>query len=154
MNFQEDQESNSSVPNNQKEILRFLSKLQAKWYWLVLSIITCLVLAFFFARYKSPMYSISAKVLVNDEKKGAGIIGGAEALDLGGLLGTKSTVDNEAEILRTRYLMEQVVTDMNLNVTYYREAKIRGFQLYRSPFFVKIIQANDTIRPTHVNLNF
>lgn len=137
------------------DLKQILSRILANWYWIALSVLICLVFSNLYVRYKTPNYKISARVLVNDEKKGAGLSGGGELLgDLGGILGTKSTVDNEAEILKTRYLMEQVVKDMDLNITYYRKGTLKKVELYESPFKVKVIKGVDTIRATDVAVNF
>ena len=137
------------------DLKQILSRILANWYWIALSVLICLACANLYVRYKTPNYKISARVLVNDEKKGAGLSGGGDLLgDLGGLLGTKSTVDNEAEILKTRYLMEQVVKDMNLNITYYRKGTLKKVELYESPYQVKVVAAADTIKATDVEVSF
>jgi tyrosine-protein kinase Etk/Wzc len=137
------------------DLKQILSRILANWYWIALSVLVCLACANLYMRYKTPNYKISARVLVNDEKKGAGLSGGGDLLgDLGGLLGTKSTVDNEAEILKTRYLMEQVVKDMNLNITYYRKGTLKKVELYESPYQVKVVAAADTIKATDVEVSF
>jgi tyrosine-protein kinase Etk/Wzc len=137
------------------DLKQILSRILANWYWIAASVLICLVFSNLYVRYKTPNYKISARVLVNDEKKGAGLSGGGDLLaDLGGVLGTKSTVDNEAEILKTRYLMEQVVKDMDLNITYYRKGRVKKVELYESPYKVKIIKSVDTIRATDVAINF
>lgn len=150
--------SNDKTAQNDLEgldVKQILARVLANWYWIAISVIICLALAHLFARYKTPNYKISARVLVNDEKKGSGISGGGDLLgDIGGLLGTKSTVDNEAEILKTRYLMEQVVKDMDLNITYYRKGAIKSVELYKSPYQVKVITAVDTIKATNVEVDF
>ncbi|RQO75492.1 capsular biosynthesis protein [Pedobacter sp. KBW06] len=137
------------------DLKQILSRVLANWYWIALSVLVCLACANLYVRYKTPNYKISARVLVNDEKKGAGLSGGGDLLgDLGGILGTKSTVDNEAEILKTRYLMEQVVKDMNLNITYYRKGTLKKVELYESPYQVKVVAAADTIKATDVDVSF
>lgn len=137
------------------DLKQILSRVLANWYWIALSVLICLACANLYVRYKTPNYKISARVLVNDEKKGAGLSGGGDLLgDLGGILGTKSTVDNEAEILKTRYLMEQVVKDMNLNITYYRKGTLKKVELYESPYQVKVVAAADTIKATDVEVSF
>ncbi len=137
------------------DLKQVLLRVLANWYWIALSVLICLVFSNLYVRYKTPDYKISARVLVNDEKKGAGLSGGGDLLgDLGGILGTKSTVDNEAEILKTRYLMEQVVKDMDLNITYYRKGTVKKVELYESPYKVKIIRSVDTISATDVTVNF
>ncbi|MBB2149792.1 GumC family protein [Pedobacter gandavensis] len=137
------------------DVKQLLLRLLDNWYWIALSVFLCLALSYLYGKYKTPYYKISARVLVNDEKKGSGLSGGGDILgDIGGLLGTKSTVDNEAEILKTRHLMEEVVKDMNLNVTYYRKGAIKNVELYESPYQVKVLAPLDTIKATEVQVSF
>ncbi|PTS95789.1 capsular biosynthesis protein [Pedobacter sp. HMWF019] len=135
------------------DLNRLWTKVSIKWPWLVFSVIACLILSFLYIRYNTPMYKVTARVMVNDDKKGSGMMGASELLgDLGGLLGEKSTVDNEAEIFKTRLLMEQVVNDMNLNVTYFKKGRVRNVELYKSPFKVLLLKPADTIKKTAVEL--
>ncbi|WP_316746785.1 polysaccharide biosynthesis tyrosine autokinase [Pedobacter gandavensis] len=137
------------------DVKQLLLRLLDNWYWIALSVFLCLGLSYLYGKYKTPYYKISARVLVNDEKKGAGLSGGGDTLgDLGGLLGTKSTVDNEAEILKTRNLMEGVVKDMNLNITYYTKGAIKSVEMYESPFQVKVLAPVDTIKSAEVKVSF
>lgn len=130
-----------SPDDNNKAIIEFLNKLLKNWYWLALGAFIGLALAFLYLRYTTPIYQINAKVLVNDEKKGAGA-DNALLGDLAGLMGGKSTVENEVEILKTRTLMEQVVQELNANIIYYRKGNIRDIELYESPFKVSLLQTD------------
>lgn len=150
MNLNNEQHNND---NKGVDYQRLVSHLLVNWYWLLLSLAVCLTLSFLYLKFKNPTFRIYARVLVNDEKKGGGLMAGAGMLgELGGLLGSKSTVDNEAEILKTRYLMEQVVKNMNLNITYFRKSGIKHVELYESPFTVDVITPRDTIVTTNIDV--
>jgi tyrosine-protein kinase Etk/Wzc len=129
-----------------------LNKFVSKWYWFVLSVAFCFGIAYYLAKKQTPIYLIVAKVMIADPKKGAP---SAENQMLGNL-GTNSgtAVENEAEILRTRYLMERVVRDLKLNITYYITGAIRDKELYAAPFIVDIVQPSDTISGAGLKLNF
>ena len=89
-NQTENRVSNKDEPLDIKKII---SRLLYNWYWILFSLIICVTISVLYARYKTPSYKISARVLVNDEKKGSGLMAGSDILgDLGGLLGAKSTV--------------------------------------------------------------
>jgi tyrosine-protein kinase Etk/Wzc len=131
---------------NLKEIF---SKLLDKWIWFVMSVILCLIVAFLYTRYTAPVYQINAKLLVNDDEKGSGL--GKQSgmlMDLGGLLGSKNSVDNEVEILKTRFLMEQVVREMQLNIVYSLKTNLVRRELYQSPIKLNILKGVDTISTT------
>lgn len=133
--------------DDNKAIIEFLNKLLRNWYWLVLGVLVGLAVAFIYLRYSTPIYQINAKILVNDEKKGTGT-DNALLGDLAGMMGAKSTVDNEVEILKTRTLMEQVVQELHANVTYYRKGNIRDVELYESPFKVILVKTDSVFVPT------
>lgn len=132
-----------------------LSKLLDKWLWFVISIFICLLIAFIYTRYTAPLYQINAKLLVNDEEKGGGGMGNkaGSLMDLGGLLGAKNSVDNEAEILKTRFLMEQVVRQMQLNIVYSKKTSLISRELYKPPFKLNILKGVDTIKNTIFEIN-
>ncbi|KRT18046.1 capsular biosynthesis protein [Pedobacter ginsenosidimutans] len=137
-----DEEDNINI----KEIL---NKLIDKWPWFIISIFLCVLIAFFYTKYTSPLYQINAKVLVNDDEKGGGLSGKSSGLmDLGGLIGAKNSVDNEAEILKTRFLMEQVVRQMQLNIVYSKKQNLVSRELYHTPFKLNILKGMDTITTT------
>src|SRR5690349_5168475 len=135
------------LPTDNKElnIKYLLFAMLRRWPWFILSILLCFSGTYLYLRYTTPIYKISARLLINDEKKG-GSAADVDLAGLGGLVSGKSSVDNEVEVLKTRYLMEQVVRSMDLNITYYKKGRIKQDELYKSPFIVKISEAADTIR--------
>lgn len=149
-NFQEN-------PNIEEEesvdLKKIFSKVVEKWPWFFVSIIICLLAAFLYVKFTAPSYQITARVLVNDDEKGGGMAKEAGALmDLGGLLGSKNSVDNEAEILKTRFLMEQVVRKMELNITYSTRENFIKREIYDAPFKLEIINGIDTIKATALDI--
>ncbi|WP_449440039.1 Wzz/FepE/Etk N-terminal domain-containing protein [Pedobacter steynii] len=53
------------------DISKLLPKIIRKWPLILLSVLFCLGLSYLYLRYTTPMFRISARVLVNDEKKEA-----------------------------------------------------------------------------------
>ncbi|WP_316826396.1 polysaccharide biosynthesis tyrosine autokinase [Pedobacter miscanthi] len=147
MNIVQDHEE---VEINFKDIF---NKLLDKWTWFVISIFACLIVAFIYGKYTAPAYQINAKLIVNDDQKGGGMAKQAGALmDLGGLMGSKNSVDNEVEILKTRFLMEQVVREMQLNIVYSKKTNLVSRELYQAPFKINIIKGVDTIVTTKLDI--
>lgn len=129
------------------------NKLTERWYWFLAGTFLCLLIAFLYLKFTPPTYQINAQILVNDEEKGGGLGKQAGALmDLGGLMGAKNSVDNEAEILKTRFLMEQVVRKMQLNIVYLKKIDLVNREQYSAPFKLTILSGNDTIRATKIEV--
>jgi capsular exopolysaccharide synthesis family protein len=131
------------------DLKKIFFKLADHWYWFLLCTIIGLLLAYMYVSYAPPIYYINAKVLVNDQQKDGGLAKQANALmDLGGLMGAQSSVDNEIEVLKTRDLIEEVVRDMKLNVTYGQKSGFISRELYKAPFKLNILNGVDTIQNT------
>ena len=130
-----------------------LSKFAANLHWFVISCFICFLISWYVASIQTPIHLVNAKVLINDPKKGAES-GESQALGVlsGSVMG--SAVENEAEVIRTRYLMETVVKDMKLNITYFHSEGLRDVELYNSPFTVDLVESADTIKPTTFKVNF
>ena len=121
--------------NLQKVIGKFL----AYWPWFVACLILSLAIAFIYLRYSTPIYRVSAKIMVQDDKKGAGLPD-ANVLEGLGISGGKSNVDNELEIMKSRTLMERVVGGLQLNVTYFSAGRIKETEIYSErPFDVQFV---------------
>lgn len=143
----------SNSENENVNLKNIFDKLIDKWYWFLLSVVFFLIVAFLYIRLTPPTYEINARVLVSDDEKGGGLAAKAGALmDLGGLLGSKNSVDNEAEIFKTRFLMEQVVRKMQLNLIYLKKSGFVNREIYNPPFKIEIISSVDTIVKTKIDI--
>jgi tyrosine-protein kinase Etk/Wzc len=142
-----------NIEEDNISVRKIFDTLLDKWHWFVISVIMCALIAFLYTRYTAPTYQISARLLVNDDEKGGGLGKQAGSLmDLGGLLGSSNSVDNEVEILKTRFLMEQVVRDMQLNKVYAERSNLVSRELYKPPFKINILKEVDTIKPTKIEI--
>lgn len=139
---------------NKNEVAQFLRKLVRNWYWVLAGVAAGFAVAALYLRYKMPVYRIRAKILVNDEKKGSGIMGQNSLIDLGSLLNTRNSVDNEAEVLKTRYLMEKTVRATDANILYFKKGTVKDRELFHPPFRIMLLEANDTIRTGRFDLRF
>lgn len=140
---------NSEVHIDLKQII---SKFTDKWKWFVVGISICLVFAYLYTRYTPPMYQVSSRLLINDEAKGGPGAAVAGLMDLSGLMGGSNSVENEIEILKSRFLVEQVVKDMDLNVVYNLKGKIGTREVYQPTFRLHVERSGDTIQYTQLEL--
>lgn len=135
-----------ATQEDNKGLVEFIGSLLSNWYWFALCGFIGLSIAFLKLRYSTPLYKINARVLVTDGQKGNANPGQSSFMgDFNNLFGGVSSVDNEAEILKTRYLMEQVVRKLNAQVKYYLPGNIRDVEIFRPPFHVTLLET-DSLR--------
>ncbi len=127
----------TNVDTNEEESVFDLKKLWAlfylNWYWVVLSVIVCLVGSFLYIRFQAPVYRASMKLLVKDAEKnryGGGSMG--MALDELGMMSNSNGFDNELEILCSTSLSTKVVKNLKLYTTYFLEGTIKNAELYKT----------------------
>ncbi|HTN46496.1 MAG TPA: polysaccharide biosynthesis tyrosine autokinase [Flavipsychrobacter sp.] len=132
-------------------IQKWVGMILSYWPWLIGSVLVTLFIANVYLRYSTPMYHIRAKVLIQDDKKSSGMSEADFLEDLG--LGGKSNVDNEIEIFKSRYLMQRVVRDLQLNIRYFTKGRFKTLEAYEpKPFtFTLLRSANDTFRESYAN---
>jgi capsular exopolysaccharide synthesis family protein len=146
-----------SKSSEEFDIKKITAKILYHWKLYLLSIIAFLALAFIFLKLATPRYTAHAKLLVKDNgNKGSFSSGSQSSLqDFTTLLDVQSNVNNELEILQTRDLLEEVVREMNLDVTYYKGNTFLPVELYnKSPFWVNFIPVSDSITETTLNIDF
>ena len=102
------------------------------WPWFVVCLILCLIGAWGYLRYQTPVYNVNATVLIKQDDKGKGSANSplATMQDLG-MLSMAGNFDNEMEILRSRTLIKKVVNTLGLNIRY---AEPRSFG-YARPLY-------------------
>ncbi len=120
----------------------FLFKCLMYWPWFIVSVIICMTGAWFYLRHTEPVYNISATVLIKDETKGGNVSSAMSELeDLGLFKSSVNNIDNEIEVLRSKSLVKDVVTDLGLYISYYRKGRVRDQELYdNSPIHIQLTE--------------
>lgn len=113
------------------------------WPWFVAAIIACLCTAYLYLRYTPSVYNIQASVLIKEEKKSGSGTGAMEALADLGFMTSADNIDNEVEILHSKSLIRDVVTELKLYTTYMYKGRIGKVELYgSSPVTVDMDEAD------------
>lgn len=111
------------------------------WKWFLLSVVLCLGAAWIYLRYATPTYSVSATVMIKDDKKG-GRNSEAQALENMGFLQAGRNIENEVEILRSKSLIKEVVISQKIYASYTTHGRIGSRDLYTdSPLCVEMTPA-------------
>ena len=145
-------EQSEEQVNIQELLFRYL----IHWPWFVVSIIICIACAWGYLRLTTPIYNITATVLIKDEKKGGGasMSSDLEKMGLEGFVSSSSNVDNEIEVLRSKSLAREVVNNLGLFVTYMDEDEFPSKELYHtSPVLVSLTHQEADKLPGRMEIN-
>lgn len=100
------------------------STLILNWKWFLLSIVLCCAVAVAYVKLAPKVFQSSTKILIKDDesKKGAGGAAGAAAAAMSnlslGFMSSSNGIDNETEILNSRYLVQQTIKNLKLYAEY------------------------------------
>ncbi len=128
----------NNISQEEKEeslnIHALLLKYLVYWHWFAISVVVFLVGAWIYLRFQPPVYNVSAAVLIqedNSQGRNTGSSPMAAMQDLG-MLSMTSSFDNEVEVLRSRTLLREVVTGLNL----YASVSEKRFFGYSIPLYI------------------
>ena len=143
--FSEKEESNFDL---KAEIYRYL----AFWKWLVLGCLLGLVLAFLYNRYTLRAYVTEATMMIlSDEDTGlVGALpsGGASVFSL-----EESNLQNQIVTLTSKKLVEGVIDELDLNITYFLEGNVIAVEAYEhSPIKIHFLTEEDAVHQEQMNV--
>ena len=120
--------------NYQELLFRYI----IHWPWFVASVLVCLIGAWVYLHFQTPVYQVSASIMIKDDKKGSGSTDLGN-LGIGGVITSTQGIDNEIEVLRSKTILKEVVNNLELYITYYDEAESPEKELYQtSPVIVNL----------------
>ena len=115
----------------------FFYKFLPYWPYFLLLLILSMSGAWFYLRYKRPIYETTATILIKDDKNTPN----PDLLDALDIFGSKKNVENEMEVLRSKSLMQEVVKNLHL----YAPVTVEGRVLNQSAYLLSpiVIEAKD-----------
>ena len=129
-NFNEAQESKEENIDVKELLFKYL----IHWPWFVGAVVACLIAAWVYLHMSTPVYNISATVLIKDDKKGgsAGMLSGLESLGLDDMVSSSQNIDNEIEVLRSKTIVKEVVEDLGLYISYTDKDEFPSRNMYKT----------------------
>lgn len=112
--------------------LQIIRLLRRHWQWFLLSVMICLCLAQFYYNYVTPVYRLSAKMLIKQpdnprHRSSNRMLRFVQ--DVGSVSNTEG-IENEVEKLRTSTLMRDVVMKLKLYTDYKKKGKLKDTIVY------------------------
>ena len=101
------------------------------WQWFLLTIFIFLCGAFIYLRYTAPTYSVSARMLIKEDKNSrrssANMLSNMQDL---GFMTNSVGLENEMEILQSNLLLRDAVMDLKLYAEYYSKGYVKKNLVY------------------------
>ncbi len=144
---------NADIETTETNLLQqFVSRYLPYWPLFLIALIFSAAIGFLYLKYETPIYEVTASILIKDEKRG---MDDSKVLDALNLFGAKKIVENEIEVLHSRSIMSEIVTDLQL----YAPTEQKSGFLYRpayttSPVKIEIKDPKSLIEATRVGFKY
>ena len=97
------------------------------WKWFVLSLVVCVAIALVYLRYAEKIYSVNAKVLLQDENQASGELAGlGELASLTGVSSGSAFIADQMDIMKSRRILRKVVEEHKLNIAYDAKGNVKN----------------------------
>ncbi|MEL6835036.1 MAG: polysaccharide biosynthesis tyrosine autokinase [Bacteroidota bacterium] len=153
-------EQTNSIFDNQQvevpdsfEIRELLFAFLRNWYWVLLCVGISFLAARMYLRYTIPVYQANSKILIKQDAGSGGGLSEEAVLQELGVLKSSNNLNNEIQILKSRTLMAQVVSELGLNVQYYGVGRVKTTELYHgSPIILDSVRWGRTRKRASLEL--
>lgn len=99
------------------------------WPLFLILFLFCVMAAWGYLKYATPIYEASASIVIKDEEKG---VDDSKIMESINPFDSKKIVENEIEVLKSRVLMKAVVIDLGLYSPIYEDSGIKSISAYTS----------------------
>lgn len=121
---------NEAEPEEEFNLSEYLRRHLRYWYLFPIFIALSVLGAYYYLQITQPVYKSQASILIKDQKKGVSTGTDNILAELSQFSGNK-LVENEIEVLKSRNLMDQVVKELNLEVSYTTKQGLKTLDLYK-----------------------
>lgn len=129
---------------------RVLERIIRYWYIIALTLSISLVAAYLVNRYTTRIYPVSASIIIRESDENIG----AKFLYSNSLINPYRNYYNEFFIMRSYPLMQQVVEDLKLDVSYHVKGEIKSTEWYMPDFPVRVKPAKGNALPYGQSFNY
>ena len=130
-----------------------LDNLRTYWWLFALSVIVCVAGAFVYLRYATPVYNVSAKVLLQDSQKGGTVLSPDDMLVDFGMQSRESNEENEMAVMSSMTVVRRAVMDAEL-YTRYRWGEDSLLRKETTPFLVAFDDETMSKLPMAIKVDF
>lgn len=149
--FEEEKKEESGLPIF--DLKELYTSIYLNWQWFIVSVILCLLVAFTFLRYTTPIYNVSAKMLIKEEERTRRTSNSLQTSAITGTISNSTGLRNEIEIINSHDLSAEVIRDLKLYTQYFSKGRIQNKMYYTTqPISVDIDPASLDRLESPINL--
>ena len=117
----------------------------------ILSVALALFAAYAYLRYATPIYSVAGSMSIKADSKNAR----SDRFEDMFVNDKAANLQSEIEVLKSKPLMQRVVQNLHLHLSYYAVGNIKTTNIYKQgPFLVEPLEITDSSRSFVMNINF
>lgn len=132
--------------SDKDKFIESVEKYIKKKSWFLLSFLVFFSSIFIYLRYADNKYEIISTIKIADNDRDKSILKEMNMVNDFGLFKKNfNSVDDEVQVLKSKSLIYNVVSNLNLNVQYYIQGKIKSLEIYKNPPLTINFLSNDTI---------
>ena len=107
-----------------------LFKYIQKWYWFVLAVILCLILATLYIKKTEIKYKIQTTILLRNDNTTPGISQMAMMESLG-FNGVSKEVEDEIQVISSKKILKQAIDSLGLQIEYFQKDGLKYVEKYK-----------------------
>lgn len=100
-----------------------------KWYWFVISVFVCFLIAFLYIKITMPTYQVQSTILLRQDNSNMGFSEMA-ILESMGMGGTSKEVEDEIQVLKSKTIMMNVIQHLGIQTEYLQKKGLRQIDTY------------------------
>lgn len=132
----------SGIQQDGNIVQQLLFRYLPYWPLFVVMLILGVATAYLYIRYAVPVYQANASILIKDEKKG---VNDAKMVDQLNPFASNKIVENEIEMVRSRGLLNNVVTNLHLYAPFYEEGKVNIVPAFTKSPVALVVETPDSL---------
>lgn len=122
-NYYNVEEEFSALAEKPIDVMGIIMKYLSYWKWFVISVLVCLAIAVVYIYFALPKYQVATSIVFKDDQRGGGFSEMNVFREMG-VVTRRNNVDNEVEILKKSLIVENVVRELGLHVSYVQTGPI------------------------------
>jgi tyrosine-protein kinase Etk/Wzc len=134
--MEETEKLKQKLPNQEFDYFKIGKIVISRWYWIVLSVIVCMIAANAYIFYTPKIYATSGTIKLEEKK--------SDISDLVNVMGSEkgpSKTQSEIFVLQSRNLILKAVKNLDYRISFYSEGKVRTLELYgEKPLNIRFIK--------------